>query len=91
MLLQPFKFDNHNFTKKSEPITTNLKLISSIYYLLIKEVLDEYLETKRSKTLYKIGNHRNAKMAQATPSEPLIYGKCLPRESEYISGLFNEV
>lgn len=40
MLLQPFKFDNQNFSKKAEPMTTNMKLIGSIYYLLVKEVLD---------------------------------------------------
>jgi hypothetical protein len=38
MLLQPSKFDNKNFPKNQQPLTENMKLVSSIYYLMAKEV-----------------------------------------------------
>lgn len=36
MFLQPSKFDINNFPKKQEPINTNMKLISSIFYHISK-------------------------------------------------------
>ena len=56
MFLQPFKFDAKNFPKKEEPISTTMKLISSVYYHILKEILDEYRNEDRDTNVYKIGN-----------------------------------
>lgn len=62
MILQPFKFDANNFPKKEEPLSTNMKLIGSVYYHIVKEVITEqYLNEPRDPNIFKVGNWLSVK------------------------------
>ena len=56
MLLQPHKFDDQAFPKGKEPVSTNLKVIGSVYYHLVKNVIEEFISMERNEEIYKVGN-----------------------------------
>ena len=56
LILQPHKFDNENFEKNKEPLYTNLKIVGSVYYHLIKTVIKDYLERERDPEIFELGN-----------------------------------
>ena len=39
LFLQPHKFDEDNFPKHKEPLNSNMSIVSSVYYHLIKDIL----------------------------------------------------
>jgi hypothetical protein len=39
-IVQPYKFDEENFSKKKEVLQDNMKIIGSIYYSMLKELVD---------------------------------------------------
>lgn len=56
MLVQPHKFDAKNFPRKAEPISTNMRVVGSVFYYMVKEVVEEYRNHKRDNVVFKPGN-----------------------------------
>jgi hypothetical protein len=90
IILQPHKFDSENFPKTNEKLQTNMFVLGSVYYRLVKQVLKGYLSEKRP-PYYRLGNWLSVKEDFLMEcAEPLRFQVSYPEEGEWISGLLSE-